>query len=61
MHNMGAENRKIFFFILATGGVSSYTQKNGRRITAYNAFIEPILENRPSLQVVKYARVMQVC
>lgn len=34
--------------------------RHGRRVTAYNAFVEPILGVRKSLDVIKYARVTEV-
>lgn len=38
----------------------SNTQKFGRRVTSFNAFVDPILGKRQTLQVIKYARVTQV-
>ncbi len=36
----------------------TYNHVNGRRVSAYNAFVEPMIGN--SLKVVKYARVVEV-
>ncbi|CAL8123099.1 unnamed protein product [Orchesella dallaii] len=40
--------------------VVSYTQRQGRRVTPYNAFIDTIYGKRTTLKVLKYARVIQV-
>ncbi|ODN04373.1 Glucose dehydrogenase [FAD, quinone] [Orchesella cincta] len=40
--------------------VASYTQKLGRRVTSYNAFVDTILDKRTSLKVLKYSRVIRV-
>lgn len=50
----------ITLYFLAVGDVVSYTQKMGRRVTAYNAFVDTIIDKRPSLRVLKYARVIRV-
>ncbi|CAL8123101.1 unnamed protein product [Orchesella dallaii] len=40
--------------------VTSYSQKFGRRVTSYNAFIDTILKKRHTLKVAKYSRVIRV-
>lgn len=41
-------------------GYYQTTQRNGRRESAYAAFIKPILKKRPNLEIVTHARVQKI-